>query len=82
MCKFAGMEKTFTPHQAFLHFLENWEGAIPKDVQGAKYVLQGKPVRSGGKVRTVNLCSKRIMHLLDKYAPGKYELNEFFIFKG
>lgn len=91
MCKFAGMEKTFTPHEAFRHFLENWEGAIPKDVQGAKYVLQGKPVRSKKKGRNgeqviverkVNLCAKRIKHLLDTYAPGKYELNEFFIFKG
>lgn len=76
------MEKTFTPHEAFRHFLENWQGAIPKDVQGAKYVLQGKPVKSKGKERTVNLCSKRIMHLLNKYAPGKYEFREFVIFRG
>lgn len=74
MQTFAGMDLTFTPEGAFRHFLENLEGAIPKEIQEAKYALEGK--------RKHPLGFKRIRRLLEKYAPGKYEFREVVIFHG
>lgn len=65
------MEITLTPEQAFDHFLKNWEGAVPKDVQEAKYARDG--LRRAGLGRT------RIKNLLEKYAPGKYEWREVVV---
>ena len=74
------MDLTFTPMEAFKHFLENWQGAIPKDVQNAKYVMEGRPVKRGNRMVYLNLGTKRIKRLLDKYAPGKYEFREVVVF--
>ena len=74
------MELTMTPLEAFKHFLENWEGSIPKDVQNAKYVMEGRPVKRGQRMVYLNLGPKRIKALLNRYAPGKYEFREVVIF--
>ena len=66
------MDLTFSPPDAFRHFLDNWKGAIPKEIQEAKYALEGK--------RTHGLGGKRIKRLLEQYAPGKYEFKEVVIF--
>lgn len=72
MQTFAGMDLHFTPEQAFRHFLENHEGAKDKEIQEAKYTLEGK--------RKHALGVRRIKRLLDKYAPGRYEFREVVIF--
>lgn len=74
------MDLTFTPMNAFKHFLDNWQGSIPKDVQNAKYAMEGRPIVRNGKRVVVALGPKRIKSLLDKYAPGKYEFKEVVIF--
>ena len=56
---------------AFRHFLENWTGRVPKDVQEAKYAMDGK--------RRHGLGDKRIRSLLEKYAPERYEFRDIVI---
>ena len=74
------MDLIFTPMEAFRHFLENWQGAIPKDVQNAKYAMEGREILRNGKRVKIGLGPRRINRLLDKYAPGKYEFRETVIF--
>ena len=69
------MDLQFTPAEAFRHFLDNYQpadGKVPKEIQEAKYTLEGK--------RTYSLGARRIKRLLDEYAPGKYEFREVVVF--
>ena len=65
------MDTVTTHAEAFRHFLANWKGRIPKDVQEAKYAMEGK--------RRHGLGEKRIRHLLEKYAPERYEFRDVVI---
>ena len=69
---FARMKLTFTPQEAFRHFLDNHQGPKEKEVQEAKYALDG--------LRKYPPGPRRIKRLLDKYAPGKYEFTEVVVF--
>lgn len=69
---FAGMDLRFTPAEAFQHFLDNFQGAKDKEIQEAKYALEGK--------RKHPLGVRRVKRILEKYAPGKYEFREVVIF--
>lgn len=57
-----------TPEEAFRHFLENYKGRKEKEIQEAKYALEGK--------RPYGLGVRRIKNLLDRYAPGIYEFHK------
>ena len=59
------MDIQVTPIQAFQHFINSIDGPIPKDVQEAKYAMEGK--------RRYGLGDKRIKSILEKYAPDRYE---------
>lgn len=74
------MDLTFTPMDAFKHFLENWKGTVPVDVQNARYAMEGREILRNGKRVKIGLGPKRIKSLLEKYAPGKYEFREVVIF--
>lgn len=73
------MEKHLTNREAWADFLawmqtrkENGEiAAIPKDVQEAKYAAAG--------LRRYPLKDRRIIALINKYAPDRYKRIEGFL---
>lgn len=76
------MDQVLTALEGWIHFWERikdspeWkDGTISR--REKQYLYKAEIARQNNR-----LGSRRIMHLLDKYAPGKYELNEFFIFRG
>lgn len=70
------MDKSLTPQQAFADFWETTGRFItpsPDELRKAKQTMEGRQLKKG---KVMHLGVDRVKRLLDKYAPGKYMLNE------
>lgn len=74
-------KKQLTPIEAWDNFYQNFEceGKTPIELVVAQATRNGRQYNKEGQPK--RLGANRIARLLEKYAPGKYELNIFFTTK-
>jgi len=69
-----------SPIEALKHLIENWDGALPVDLNQAKYRISDGIRYTKTSNKVYPLKSAGALSMLRKYGGGRYSITEVVVF--